>query len=1298
MASLYEIKERQVTDTPIILFDCELVSGLVERWSTHRLALDGHQYQGRVLRHNLFELKAAADGGVDAATRLSITLANADAYMSQVARTAGLKGAKLTARFAFVDLSSKVLTCEPITVFQGLANPPDEITDSYLRVTFANRMSGQRVLLPEVRIQRRCPWLFPQNETQRSQALDGGSKREYSPFYRCGYSAGLPGGAGNLDNGAPYTSCDYTRDSCVDRGMFDEDSNGHSTRRFGGVQFVPSSILVKSYGESGSHLSTGADNEAKYNDFVPLVYGTAWQRPPVIFARNDGNLTHMEVLLGMGEIEKIIKVVVNGYELPAGSSAQSPTSTGWFNIVSVGRREGEFNLDFKSSSGTPAGDPYGSMAVCSVVVPNRIADGSNLPRIEVLMEGLKLPTFGSDGEFSGTIFSNNPAWVLLDLLRRSGWTLEEVDLSSFSRTAEYCSELIETTDTHGNTRQIPRFQCNLVVRRRRSAADLIRGVRNNAALTLGYGSNGLLQLKPESALAIQQPTKPESSNSRETLNGGWPAYEFGDGTEGFSNILRKENGEPSLRLWSRATAESPNRYSIEFQDEFNEYQQDSLSLVDIDDSLATGQEITSALTALGIPNYNQAGRLIRLFLDRSIRGNLYVQFETGVRGIGIIPGDLITVTYRKEGMTRQPFRVISVSPSLNYSSSAIVAQVHDDSWYAGGSGSTSLIGGGRQPAFEIGAPRPLLGTKLNDDGSTDFEIAETALGDDVVSLSVSYTAPAKPSQAAPSAALLSLTPEILTTGGSLSGGQSYYYAVSSVSDGNESALSFTVRADLPASSDSNVVKLNGLSFAPGATEFHVYRGPIPSQLFRIATSVPAASTFSDSGSEVQLLTPPDKNYDHANFYWRAELAPLSQVSTHSTNTLGSESLAMIENEYRGKTVRIVSGKGAGQERTIVSNEETRIAITPDWSVEPNLSSEFVICESSWNFAGLSKASPAVFEPAARPNSTIHVCGRSANVNDKECSYSLSPVTRYTINQTGDYDVPAAPTFGLFTPGRGVVEISGIAFEDLSNTQTVAAASLTLHVWNELSESPTVQLEDVLSEEAVEIQFEGEQSVEANSIIQIEDEIIRVQAVENGIATVERGAFGSMPAEHAAATPAYRLERRVFVLPFGRGFFGSPASGSYAHNVILPNVRIVAAEMFVTNKFGNSETKAISYTQTLDRGLRTLSGGQFCLQIDGAVAIQSNAVPPITVDSGHAIRDVFATVETAPTGAALKLRLTQDGNALCELSILPDESMSAAVDGNTLPPLKAGGRLGLDILSAGAAASQPPTNLTVSVRL
>src|SRR5207244_7342836 len=93
-------------------------------------------------------------------------------------------------------------------------------------------------------------------------------------------------------------------------------------------------------------------------------------------------------------------------------------------------------------------------------------------------------------------------------------------------------------------------------------------------------------------------------------------------------------------------------------------------------------------------------------------------------------------------------------------------------------------------------------------------------------------------------------------GGTLSGGQTLYYAVTGVDNtGNESRLSFLVRAVI--ASDGSQVILHGLSFAPGTAGFRVYRGITPAQLFRIASDQAPAAQFTDAGLPKQLTAPPD---------------------------------------------------------------------------------------------------------------------------------------------------------------------------------------------------------------------------------------------------------------------------------------------------------------------------------------------------------------------------------------------------------------------------------------------------------
>jgi hypothetical protein len=1307
MATINEIKELKLADTPLFLVDLRLSSGDSLSWSTHKVTVAGTTYQPRVVAHNLFELKSASEDGTDGLSRVAVTLANADSELSPVERSTGWKGAQVTIRFLFFDLKTGTAASESRVIFRGVANPPEESNEATLRLSFTNRLSLQRVLLPEARIQKRCPWAFPTTAAQREEAKDGGAKGKFSPFYRCGYSAGVAGGVGSLNGGVPFDACDFTRAQCEQRGMFDKDTSGAVTRRFGGIEFVPASILVRSYGEKGSHTSPVVDNQARYSDYVPLIYGTGWYLPLVVFARNDGNLTRMEVLLGAGEMTDVLKVIVNGIEIPAGVPNANMTATGWYNVVSLGSRSGAFNTDFTDSSGHPLGDPYGSMALVSVVVPNRISDGLSLPRIEVLTQGLKLATFDTSGNAAGDVFTNNPAWVLLDVLRRSRWLLEELDVASFAAAAARCDELVPALDLNGNSTMVPRYQCNMILTKRRSAADVARGIRTGSGLYLTYSSDGLLQARVEDSLARQQSSKSDGSNSTAALNDGWPAYEFGDNA--ISGILRRGNGQASFRTWARASADTPNRLTVEFQDEFNEYQQDSLSLVDLDDSLQTGQEVNASLTALGIPNFDQATRIATRQLNRSIEGNMYVDFETSVRSVHLRPGDLIAITYSKEGWARQPFRVVRIAPGQNYRTAAITAQIHDDGWYADGA-AVGGSGAGRQPRFGVGVPRPLVGSVVDSDGNAQFDIHESQTestdGTVTVALSVGFVSPARGTSAALGVPLAGLNPRIDTTGGSLAGFQTLYYALSAVDAlGEEGALSFTIKASIPAATNTNQITLQNLSFSTTATAFNVYRGTTPAQLLRITSGAAIATSFTDTGLNTHAIGPPDINYDHANFSWRMELQPEETVDIHSDNSIGNSTLAMLANELRGATVRITKGIGAGQERSVASNTTTAITVTSKWDIEPDNSSSFVVAEGSWQFGASGAASPISFDVPNREGATVHISGRSANVRDQECAYELSPLTRWRISGgsgTGlDGDIPGTPTFGISPTGQGSLEVVGIGFSDLTNTTTINAGTLTLAYWNELNGPSTTLLSAAAAAADTSIHLSVAGGGQAGDLVQIESEVMVIEKALDGGLTyqVTRGSHGSTAADHAAQTAVYLLQKKTFVMAFARNFFGSPASGSYAYAVHLPDARLAAAELFLTNSRGGSGVARRAFTSTVDLGLRTLSGGQLSIQIEGLLAIQTDAAPPLVVESSHSIRDVFAVVRTAPTGSPIQLQVTQNGQLYCGLTIPIGARISNVADGFALGPLQVNAQIGLNIISVSqTSGTLPGSDLTVTIRL
>jgi Putative phage tail protein len=1306
MATIDSLKETEAPPTPLFLFTCTLSSGTVEYWATNAVTYNGISYPARLLQHNLYDLRASSNDGLDGTTLISVTLANADSYYSQIEREVGFKGAQLTIQFLFYDLVGGAAASESRVMFQGVANPPDEITETTFRVSFNNRLSLQRIVLPETQILRLCPWIFPSNVTQRQEALNGGVKGTYSTLYKCGYSPDLTGGVGNMNSGTPYTSCDYSRASCVARGMFSTDQNSNVTARYGGLEFVPAQILVRSFGESGTQVSAVQDNLAIYNNYVPLVYGTAWYEPPIVFARNDGNLTRMEVLLGMGEIDSVITVLVNGINIPQGQNGVNMTGTGWFSVITPGTRNGAFDPNFTDSNGNPLGDPYGSMGMMSVVVPNAISDGTTLPTIQVLINGLQIEQFDTSGNSLGASFTNNPAWVLLDVLRRSGWLTSEVDLVSFANAAAYCAEPIETTDLNGNPVTPPRFQCNLVLTKPESGAEVAIGIRNASSLILTYDNGGLLCLVVENSLALQQPTLPDGSNSTELLNGGWPAYEFSDGSATFSGLARNANGAPSIRLWSQSTASTPNRLTVEFQDEYNQYQQDSLSLVDVDDALLTNRQVTASSLALGLPNFVQATWALSLQLNKSINGYQLIDFETTVKGIGLAPGDIITITYLKEGLDRQPFRVIRMMPGQNFQTLKITAQWHDDSWYAGSGVTTTGVG--QQPVAALGIPRPLVGSVIDANGIDQFGITETSTessdGTFTISLSIAFDPPAQPVSTGVSIPLLSLNASMSSTGGTLAGGQTLYYALSALDgSGGQSGLSFVVPATIPAGTNTNTVTLSGLSFSSGTTGFDVYRGSNPQELLLIASNAAVAASYTDSGATAQLQGPPDANYDHANFYWRLELQPEAVAQIYSSTTIGNNGLGMLPNEFVGALVRITRGTGAGQENAVIANTATTLTISPAWSVTPDSTSYFVVANSTWNFGGLSATSPAVIQVPNQEGATVEVTGRSANALNQESSPNLNPVTRWQIDGASgggvDSDVPPGPAFGLNLAGQGTVDLAGVGFTDLTNTHTISAGTLTLFYWNELSSPTTFTLASAVAATDTTITLSAVGPSGIDDLIQIEGEIVQVLAISGAQYQVNRGSHGSTAAAYAAGTLVYPLQRDVTIVPFVTDFFGSPASGSYTESIFLPDVRIGAAEFYVTNDFGNSPSTGASFGATTDQGLRTLAGGQLSIQVDGYLAIQTDAAPPLVVDASVAIRDMFAVVGEAPSGGSVQLQLRQGSTVFCSLTIADGATISNSVDGFGLAPLIAESQILLDILSVpGASGILPGSDLTVMIRL
>ncbi len=752
---------------------------------------------------------------------------------------------------------------------------------------------------------------------------------------------------------------------------------------------------------------------------------------------------------------------------------------------------------------------------------------------------------------------------------------------------------------------------------------------------------------------------------------------------------------------------------MEFQDAFNEYQQDSLSIVDADDSGLIGYEISSTSTALGLANMSQANRVLLRQLDKSTKGNLFVQFQTSFRALKVRPGDIIALTYLKEGFSRTPFRVAKLSPSTNYRVVTVLAQIHDDNWYS--DSPAVLAGAGRQPGSQTQLPRPLIGlVPHNDSGNNleyyDFQIQEFLQaqkdGSATDTLTLSFASPSKPSGNSPALPLLSLTPQYSKMGGTLKGGASFYYAVSALdSQGREGALSFTVPAVIPAGSKTNTVTITGLSFPTIASGFNVYRGLTPQTLYRIATNWPIAAIYTDTGAALQPTGPPDPNFDHANFYYRFEYAGPFTATSFSPSNIGCQDMGAAPLAYSGMTVRIIDGTGCGQERSIATNDQSTLTLVSPWTTVPDLTSIFVIVEPSWHFAAVSATSPVQFEVGYRPGTVVEISGRGANVNNLEGYAELCPITRWALGGgRADTGTTVAPGFTLSVPGGGELVMSEVGFIDLTNTSSVASGTLQLFSWNELFNSNTYTLSAALDSVSTRVSLTTAATPYTGQLVQVGAELMTVLSFNSGTNTyqVARGSAGSTPATHNPGDGVLHLQASTVVVPFGLNFFANRASVNFLHTNSIPDVRVAAAQLFVTNAFGDSEASQQCYTSLPDGGLRTLSGGQFSLQVSGTLATQQNATPPLLIEASHAVRDIRASVNQGSVGYSIAIDLLQNGTPYCSLSIPAGSTASNVFDGAQLPALTGGSSISINLtlnLSQGFQGSiSPGRDLTLTIRL
>lgn len=1001
---IFTAKELALTYQPLLLAEFTFYEGTVLRVSTRNLTgsfqYGGNDYAPRILNQDIGALfQAVSSQGIDMPARVKLELADADKFLWTNYQSAiGFKGATLRLTFVLWEVGTSNFSTDAQLRFTGICDPP-QFDHQRLSVAATSKLNLAQKDYPAVRIQPRCPWAFPRTATERQAGADN----PFSIYRFCGYSPDATGGQerGNNDPNTtlPFTSCDFTFQACQARlgraspaagdGVLDKDEAGRATGRFGGITFSPpKTFRGRTFGESKFQEFENNQNEAKYDDRIPEVYGRAWIDPPVLHTLADGNATRGEVIVSFETISDIERVRINDFIIPGatdidggGRPVRDPLFA--YYVLNNGDRQGHSN---SLPGWNNKGDPYGNYAAFAFVVFNEVAASNAIPRVQVLVKGVRVRVYTAPNTWSWE-WSENPAWILLHFLFRSGWTADEIDQQSFIDAAAVCAAQVSYVDSAGRTRQHARYNAALPAKQPRSASDIVLGLRRACKGILAENqADGKLRLRIKQTLGDQQPVPISGSNYATAVKSidaaaankdGYVAYRFDE-----SNILITgdvDNERPQFSGRIRSINDSPNIVSMAFPDADDDHAPTTLSIVELEDVVRSNREVRRRLNAEGVPNQDQAKRIIATEIAETLRGNplqdtggtqIY-EIVTTFRGMHLNKGDIVLLQLAQlnlqDNLESPPgtpiagalFQVVELQPSLDLETLKITLNWHRDEWYTDIWGQVDDPGFSRPERDRLSrAPFPWLASNTFPQANDallpvtfgNFGVAqeyETAADQTAFArLVISGKLPVNTFSDLAKAALVPLQGTTQSTGGTLEGGRDYWMALCSTDaaqsgDFGISPPSQLIKVSVPSGTATNQITVSDVAWPAGATGHVLFAGRDPYQLSEQARADTTPDAFTLTKIDEGRLGMPDVEFDRIRLRTkRNEHAGVwgAQVTGVGAGTITVAGAGWTTNEWAGRTVSLIGKTGTAplpiQNYSVSSNTADTLTVSPD----PQLSS------------------------------------------------------------------------------------------------------------------------------------------------------------------------------------------------------------------------------------------------------------------------------------------------------------------------------------------------------------------------
>lgn len=362
--------------------------------------------------------------------------------------------------------------------------------------------------------------------------------------------------------------------------------------------------------------------------YINQLYSEGWQAFPCAATNNyPGDLWNVEgVVYSETPWSKIFK---NSNRWKQKNYVALDASHGFINFCANTVRGGTnytfHDGDTPSNYDTVGGYPAMAWLDMNFIVSSEL---NGNPSVSAVVMGKKV----YDIRTKKTEYSTNPAMCLRDFMLSERYGLgrwikaDDLDDDSWAKAADYCDEEISFLDASGAIIKAKRFELNMVIDQKNDAIEWLKEILANfqGYLTL---TNGKFKLHIEQQSEI--------------------CYKFND-----DNCFELSVAPLSL-------TDTPNKYDVKIIDPRNNWSTVSCIVEDYADQKERQKIITKEVNLNGTTSQYQALRLARFYRDQNLACPLNVSFKTGMQGMHLEPGDVVTISYH-EVFTDLPIRITDI--------------------------------------------------------------------------------------------------------------------------------------------------------------------------------------------------------------------------------------------------------------------------------------------------------------------------------------------------------------------------------------------------------------------------------------------------------------------------------------------------------------------------------------------------------------------------------------------------------------------------------------------------------------